>query len=84
MNFKNCKNLKINPFQMKKTLLTYSNYNSASTQGNSTPKRQHLNKQNIKENESSTNKEINPFNEENDINSLNIISSPEKKKFKYR
>ena len=56
MNFKNCKNLKINPFQMKKTLLTYSNYNSASTQGNSTPKRQHLNKQNIKENGSSTNK----------------------------
>ena len=64
---------------MKKTLLTYSNYNSASTQGNSTPKRQHLNKQNIKENGFSTNKEINPFNEENDINSLNIISSPEKK-----
>ena len=68
MKISNFEKKSINPFQMKKTLNSNSNLNSASTQENTTPKKKKIHNKLIK----NQNKIIKPFYEENDINSINL------------
>ena len=67
-------------FQMQKPLNSNSNLNSASTQENTTPKKKKINTQLLK----NQNKIIKPFNEENDINSVNIKDNLQSEQYYYK